>query len=293
MLRILLTVLVTLLLTSPTTLLAEDRLAMLEAVATMNSAAQPGLESYLVTVETSRIAEMIERMTTGMVSDVPRPPPPMITKYWLRKGGGGIVAGPEPLQPYVAQMVERVSAHLAVELNALLLPADRAEQRRALAAAATVKASEVALAQDLLQRLEITFSEPTDLAAAFYAAGMRLPQKQVKTLIFDLDVRDKSVNELTIILADGRKLTVEIRYFDAPGGKLPVRFQVTSPDGQIDDLFEVQLTEVMGFHLPKSMRRILRRPDIQEDIEIHFRNYRINQPFPEAIRAKAAQPRQE
>ncbi len=291
--RALLTTAAVLLLSLPVTLHAENRLAMLESIATANSAAQPGLKSYLVTIETSRIAEMIDRMTAGMVADVPRPKPPVINKFWQRDGGGGIVAGPEPLQPYVAQMVDRVSTHLAVELNALLLPADRSEQRRNLAAAATVKSTEVVLAEELLQRLEISFNEPTDLGASFYAPGIRLPQKQVKALVFDIDVRAKVVNEMMIFLADGRKLIVEMRYFDAPGGRLPERIKVTSPDGKIDDLFEVQFTKISGFYLPKSMRRILRRPDIQEDIEIHFRNYRINQPIPEAIRARAAQTRQE
>lgn len=291
--RILLTIFAGLIFIQPAALLADDRLAVLEKVSAANSAAQPGLESYLVTVETSRIAEMIDRMTAGMVADVPRPKPPEITKYWMRNGEGGIVAGPEPLQPYVAQMVDRISAHLAVELNRLLLPADRAAQRRSLTAAATVKSSQVALDQDLLQRMEITFEPAADLDAAFYATGMRLPQKGVKTLVFDIDVRTGVVNEMMIYLDDGLKLTVEIRYFDTPGSKLPERFRVTSPDGKIDDLFEVQMMQVAGYHLPKSMRRILRRPDIQEDIEIHFRNYRINQPIPEAIRAKAAKNRQE
>lgn len=293
MLQTLLTGLTILLITLPAPLLADDRLAVLEAVATASSAAQPGLESYLVTVETSRIAEMLDRMTVGMVADTPRPDPPVITRFWSRKEGSGIVAGPEPLQPYVAQMVERVSAHLAVELNSLLLPADRSVQRRALTATATIKSSEVALGNDLIRQLEIVFAAPTDLGAAFYAAGMRLPQKQVKSLVFDVDVRARVVNELTILRADGQRLTVEIRYFDAPGGKLPQRFRITSPDGKVDDLFEAQLSEVAGFYLPTSMRRILRRPDLQEDLEIHFRNYRVNQPIPETMRPKAVKGRQE
>jgi len=292
-LRTFLTVLTLLLFTLPAPLLADDRLALLESVAAASSAAQPGLESYLVTVETSRISEMLERMTAGMVSDVPRPTQPVITRFWSRKDGSGLVAGPEPLQPYVAQMVERVSTHLALELNSLLLPIDRSEQRRALTAKATVKSADVALGNDLTRRLEIVFATATDLDSAFYAPGMRLPQKQVKALIFDVDVRARTVNELVVLLADGQKLTVEIRYFDAPGGKLPQRFRVTSPDGKVDDLFEAQLSEVAGFYLPKSMRRILRRPDIQEDLEVHFRNYRVNQPIPEAMRAKAFKNRQE
>lgn len=59
---------------------------------------------------------------------------------------------------------------------------------------------------------------------------------------------------LFTLFADRQKLTVEIRYFDAFGGKLPQRFRITSPDGKVDDLFEAQLSEVAEFYLPTSMR---------------------------------------
>ena len=65
---------------------ASDNLASLEAVVAASQKAQPGLNNYLATVETSRIEEMMTNLTSGMPADVKAPPPPVITKFWQRNG---------------------------------------------------------------------------------------------------------------------------------------------------------------------------------------------------------------
>lgn len=269
--------------TLPTALRADDSLTILEAVVAANAKVQPGLQRYLATVETSRIEEMMAHMTSGMPAEVTPPPPPVITKFWQRDGKSLVFAQQNQLSPYVDKMVKQLSANLAVELNEMLLPAARADQRRELAKGAEIKLSEVALAENLINRLEISFEKPADLDAAFYAGGMRLPQKQVTSLTFDIDSKTSTVSELLITTADGLQLSLEIRYTAVAGGLTPERFQITSPDGKIDERFEVKFTEVDGYLLPASMQRVIRRPGLQEDLEVLFKNYRVNQPIPEEI----------
>ena len=38
--------------------------------------------------------------------------------------------------------------------------------------------------------------------------------------------------------------------------------------------------------LPASMLRIIRRPELQEELNVFFKNYRINQPVTEALKAR-------
>jgi hypothetical protein len=111
---------------------------------------------------------MIQSMTANMLPDMPPSEVPVITKYWLQGAPRSlIVVTGEQSAHYVAQMVERFSTSLAVELN-VLLPADKLAERRGLMQKATVKSTEVALADNLLQRFEITFPQPTDIDQAFY-----------------------------------------------------------------------------------------------------------------------------
>ena len=49
----------------PPSLFANHDLAILEAVVAANQKVQPGLNNYLTTVETSRIEEMMTRLTSG------------------------------------------------------------------------------------------------------------------------------------------------------------------------------------------------------------------------------------
>lgn len=273
-------------LTTPTILFADDDLAALEKVVAAHEITQPELQNYLVTVETSRIAEMMSSMTAGMPADVEPPKPPVIVKFWQRSGESLVFAKQDTLTPYVEKMVKRISANLAIELHEILLPADHAEARKTLVKQARLKSSEVALAEQLIQRLEIVFNTPTDLNGAFYASGMRLPQKQIKTLTFDIDTRTNTINEMSVATESGLRLTVEIRYLEVAGGHIPERFQITSPDGKIEDIFEAKLAEVDGFVLPTSMLRTINRPNLQETLEVFFKEYQINQPVPEDIQAR-------
>lgn len=286
MLRSSLVALLFFILTTPTIVHADDNLAILEKVVSASSHTQPGLQNYQVTVETSRIEEMMTSMTSGMPADVEPPPPPVIVKFWQRNGKGVIFARQEALTSYVEKMVNRLSANLAIELHEMILPAAQSEKRRRLIKDAKVMSSEVSLADQLIRRLEITFNKPTDLDGAFYVSGMRLPQKQVTSLIFDIDTRTNTVNELNIAVDGGLQLTVEIRYREVSGGYIPERFQITSPDGKIEDIFEVTLAKVDNFVLPTSMLRTIRRPELQEKLEVFFKDYQINQPIPEDIQTR-------
>ncbi|PLX72905.1 MAG: hypothetical protein C0614_13315 [Desulfuromonas sp.] len=265
--------------------LASEPLALLETAAQADDLLQPGLENYRVRIETAKVGEMIERMTASMPKDVPRPPAPVISKYWQRGAPHSlIVAEGEASPPYVAQMVERFSSTLAVELNALLLPADKIIERRELAASASLKTTTVALGNNTIQRVRIEFPAPTDLNQAFYKTGIRLPQKQIVALTFDIDGNSGSINELTILTADRLLLTAEIRYKQVASGYLPERIQVTSPDGHIDDLLEVTFAEIDGFELPKRIVRFIRRPDLKDELDVTFSNYLVNQTLPEQVR---------
>lgn len=266
---------------------ADDPLAKLEAAAQQDDQLQPGLESYQAVVETAKIREMIEKMTASMPSNLPRPAAPTVHKYWLRGAPRSLIlAEGEQSNPYVAQMVERFSSSLAVELDALLLPADKIAERRELAGQATIKSTELVLDSNLMQRIDILFASPTDLNQAFYHTGLRLPQKQITSLTFDIDGKSGTITELTVVTADNLKLTAEIRYRQLASGNLPERLRVTSPDGQIDDLFDVHFAETAGYLLPTRMVRTIRRPDLQEDLDVSFKNYRVNQPLPEQVRTQ-------
>ncbi len=283
MFRSSLVVLSFLILTTPTILFANDDLAVLEKVVAANALTQPELQNYLVTVETSRIEEMMSSMTTGMPADVKPPTPPVIVKFWQRNGEGLVFAKKATLSPYVEKMVNRLSANLAIELYEMILPADQADARQTLIKNAKVKSSEVSLAEQLIHRLEITFNKPTDLHGAFYVSGMRLPQKQINTLTFDINTRTNTVNEMSLTVEGGLQLTVEIRYLEVTGGHIPERFQITSPDGKVEDIFEATLEEVDNFVLPTSMLRTINRPELQEKLEVFFKDYQLNQPIPEDI----------
>jgi len=171
MFRSSLVVLLFFILTTPTILLANDNLDVLEKVVAANALTQPELQNYLVTVETSRIEEMMSSMTVGIPADVKPPTPPVIVKFWQRNGEGLVFAKEETLTPYVEKMVNRLSANLAIELHEMILPADQADARQTLIKNAKLKASEVSLAEQLIHRLEITFNKPTDLHGPFMSAA--------------------------------------------------------------------------------------------------------------------------
>jgi hypothetical protein len=271
---------------TPSFLFASDALNIFDTVTMARQEIQPGLQNYLVTVETSRIKEVISNLTTGIPADVEAPPLPVITKFWQRDGKGLILIERVEQAPYVEKIARQVSNNLAVELNEIILPSAKKALREELLKSAGIKTSEVALTDNLIQQVIITFAQPTDLNEAFYLGGMRLPQKQVKSLSFDIDTRTSTVTVLSLVTASGLHLTAEIRYIDVAGGQIPERFQITSPDGKIDDRFEVKFINIEGFSLPESMTRTIRRPELEEDLEVLFKNYRINQPVTDAIKAR-------
>lgn len=280
-------------LSTPTLLLAKSPHEALERVAAANDRTQPGLQNYLVTIETSRTAEMMPDATSDIPSEIKPLAPPILTKFWQRDGKSLVSARQTGQTTPLDKIIEELSANLTVELNERLLPGAQAKQRRTLLNGANIKSSEVALTDNLIQRLEITFEKPTDLGEAFYVSGMRLPQKQIKSLIFDIDNRKNTVSELSLVADGGLQLSVEIRYLEVAGGYIPERFQTTSPDGKVDDLFEIKFVEVDSYLLPASMLRVTRSPEIQERLEIFFKGYQVNQPIPLDIKARLENKEQE
>lgn len=270
---------------------AENRLAVLESAVQSAATLQPGLTGYRVTVHTDRIAATIETMTTGMPPEMPRPQPPTVVKYWRRGTPQGLIlAEGAQASPFMQQMVERVSANLAIEPELLLLPPHRMNERQRLADLATLRSTETKLADSVLQRVELIFPTPVDVGDAFYGSGLRLPQQGVTQLQFDIDTGTRTVRELTVQTGSGEQFLAEFRYRPVTGGMVPERVRVTSPDGKVDDRLEVTFTEVDGFLLPAKTVRVLNRPGLQDNLEVTFSDYRVNQPFPPEVEAQFAMP---
>ena len=286
MLRASLIALIIFSLATPPILCAGDNLEALEKVVAARGKVQPGLQSYLTTIETSRIKELMASLTSSMPSEVISPPTPVIKKLWQRNGKGLVFASQAQLPPHAETAIKQLFDNLAIELNEMLLPADQAEQRRNLVKDAEVKSSEVALSDTFIHHLELIFATPTDLNEAFYARGLHLPQEQINSLAFDVDTKTNTISEMDLVANNGLRLTVEIRYRAVAGGYLPERFQVTSPDGKIDDLLEIKFSEVDSYLLPASMLRVIRHPKIQEELEVFFKEYQVNQPIPEDIQPR-------
>lgn len=286
--RTALTVIILVLSLFPTLLMANSHEKLFDAVSAANSQTQPGLEHYTATIETTRISEMMTQLTQRMPADVAPPPTPVMKKFWQRDGKGLVYADQVNQAPYVEQMAKKISGQLAIELDKMLLPDDQQKERKALLRSATVKTSEVALTDTKIQRVDISFSSPTHLNEAFYVRGMRLPQKDVKELSFDIDSAKNTVSEIKIATGNGLVLTVEIRYIAVAGGFIPERYLVTSPDGEVDDSFTVTFLEKDGFTLPASMQRKIRRPNLNEDLDVFFKNYQVNQPISAELKARLA-----
>ena len=271
--------------------LAEDRLVPLESAAHSTASLQPGLESYQATVVTDRIAAMIQSSTASMPADMPRPEVPTVVKYWRRGAPrSAIVASGAQASPFMQQMVQRISANLAIEPDELVLPPDKGAERRRLAEQATVKNTETTVADNVMQRVELLFAVPADLGEAFYGNGLRLPQNGISKLQFDIDAKTRTVRELVVQSAAGDQLLAEFRYRPVRSGLLAERVRVTSPDGKVDDRLEVTFAEVAGYLLPDKIVRVLNRPGLQDHLEVAFTDYRINQPFPAEIEAQLATP---
>ena len=264
--------------------MAIETIDPLESAARQDDQLQPDLNTYQVTVETSKISETIQKMTASMPEDVPRPQPPKIIKYWKRGAPESVIlAQGEQAHPYITQMVERFSNSLAVDLESMLLPQSETQQRQQLLQEANIKMTEVVMADNRLQRFELQFDEPKDLDQAFYTTSMRLPQKEIKTLIFDIDLKSNTITEMRVITADGTHLTTEIRYRQIVDVWVPERVHTTNLNGTIDDLIEVSFTSVGDYQLPARMVRLTRRADLNDELDVTFRDYTINQPLPESV----------
>jgi hypothetical protein len=284
-------VLIVMLLAAPAVARVEDRLAALEAATHSAGTLQPGLKNYQATVVTDRIAAMIQSSTASMPADLPRPEVPTVVKYWrLGAPRSVIVATGAQASPFMQQMVQRVSANLAIEPDELVLPPGKAVERRRLAEQASIKSTETAVADNVLRRVELLFAIPVDLDDAFYGSGLRLPQSGIVKLQFDIDVKTRTVRELVVHTATGDQLLAEFRYRPVRDGLLAERVRVTSPDGKVDDRLEVTFTEIAGYFLPEKIVRTLNRPGLQDHLEVLFTNYRLNQQLPDEIEAQLATP---
>ena len=273
----------------PSAALAEDNLAALESAIQAPDTVQPGLQSYRAVVQTERIASTIASMTAGMPADMARPQPPTVVKYWRRGTARSLIAAEgAQASPFMQQMVERVSASLAIDPEELLMPPGKAAERQRLVGAGTVRSTVTDLADSVLQRVEIRFPVPTDIGDSFYGSGLRLPQKGISRLQFDIEVKNRAVRELTIETGAGELLLAEFRYRQTTGGQLPEKMRVTSPDGKVDDRLEITFIEAGGYLLPAKVVRILNRPGLQDNLEVTFSDYRVNQPFPAEIEAQLA-----
>lgn len=269
----------------PAGLYADDSVEVLESVAAANASVQPGLQNYLATVEIPDIMQVMNRFRDTLPAEAV-PALPVIKKFWQRDGMAIFFIEDEDQPPYVEQLIKMLDENLAKEPGELLLPPDRSAQRRTLMKGASIKLSEVSLAENLIRRLEISFEKPTDLKGAFYVAGTYLPEDLVATLVFDIDSRTKTVSELQVARGDGLRLAAEIRYVAVAGGYLPERFKITSPDGKIDDLFEIKFTEFDGYLLPGRMLRSNRSPGREENLEVLFKDFQVNQPVPERLKER-------
>lgn len=258
--------------------------APLEKVSRALTAVQPGLKNYLVTVQTSKIEEMLKRMTANMPPDMPRPAVPVLRKYWLRSAGAALIrAEGESVFPYMQEMAARFSREFAVDLWSLFLPARAADRRRALLGSAAGQIYETRLEQSRTLTVAVTFPAPADLDGAFYGYGLDLPQQGVKTLVFDIDPDLQILKRLEITTDPDRHVIVEVRYAEVKEGHLPQEIRITTPDGSIDDRFATTFGPAEGYLLPVRQVHLMHRPDHQETITVDFSGYRVNTSFPDEV----------
>jgi len=270
---------------------ADSILEVLHSVAAANCR-QPGLQHYLVSVKSPQIEELINA-TSVEIPTLPKPPPPTLTRFWQSNGPGFVFASMPQPRPIGETITEPLAALVAIEPGLMLIPAAGAKRRADLLKDADIKQSEVVLADNLTRHLEIVFNKPTDLEEAFYARSTQLPQSGVLALALDIDTRTSRISELTLT-AEGRpRLTVEIRYYERDDCHVPERISTTSPDGLVDELIEIRYQPINEFVLPVSVRRFIRHQDYQEQLEIFYKDYRINQPVPADIQARLDSHQQE
>lgn len=278
--------LVCLFLLFPALVAAEDRLLPLEETVRQRGQLQPGLENYSTSIKTEKIDALLQKFSAGESQSETVPARPVLTWYWQRSKGSLVSARNGQQNDFVQKIVNHFSDLLAAGSENTLIPAGQAELRRQLARKASIKTTDTLLGQTLLKRVELSFAEPIALQEAFYTSDLFLPQKQISSLYFDIDAKAHTIQELGLLTAGGLKLTAEIRYHEVQGGFLPERIKVTSPDGSIDDLLEITYGDVEGFSLPVKIVRTVRHPELKDDFDADFVDYRVNQPFPDSIRTQ-------
>ncbi|BCR06033.1 hypothetical protein DESUT3_31020 [Desulfuromonas versatilis] len=279
-----LAILLAVILALPAAAAAESGGAALEAVSQTYAATQPGLNTFQVTVQTSKFGRMLEQMTASMPANLPRPAQPVLKKYVSRELGASLIrAEGQNVFPYMQEMVGRLSAELAVDLRTLFLPLQEAEKRRQALGRAKVVSSETRLGDSRTLTVDIRFEAPADLHGAFYGAGLDLPQQGVAGLVFDLDPDSRILKRLEITLADGQLQVVELRHRLMEGGQVPREVHVTTPDGRIDDHLTTTFAEVKGFWLPVQQVRTIVRPGRNETITVSFSDYKLNAPLPAEV----------
>lgn len=246
---------------------------LIDSVSRQYADNHPGLESYRVKLKTNKIDEMLERMTSNMPQDVPRPETPDLMKFWNRKSGTVIRSMTTTAFPYMQQMINRFSQRFAVDLGSLFLPADKTAEREKLLKAANVKSAETQIADKKIHHFEITFNEPTDVSGAFYGTSLDLPQRQINKLELDIDPEKLTVVHLDIEAEGQQKLVIEIRHLDIKDNNLPNEVTITSPDGSIEEKFTTTFKQIDGYHLPIKQDRQIRRPGLDEELLVEFSDY--------------------
>jgi len=265
----------------PALAIGDDRIAALEETALNRNNLQPNLEQHSCRISFDNLEALVRTAHHPTGSPLPEVSP--LARHWQRNRQELVTT--INAQPTQAEQpfLEALALILSSGLDDALIPDGQTEQRQTIATQATIKTAETQLGQTLLKRLEFTFDTPASLQEAFYTQQLPLPQNQISSLYFDIDVSNRTIQEVGLRTAEGLTLTLEIRYQEVPGGHLPARMKITSPDGKVDDLIEVTYEKVEGFDLPVKLVRVINRPGQQETLVITFDNYRINQPFPVTV----------
>lgn len=263
---------------------AADESSLLERVARSYASGQPGLQNYQVTVETAKIQQMLAQMTANLPADAPRPPTPTIRKYWHRASGESIIrAEGGNIFPMMQEMVKRFSGEFALDLGSFLLPLSEAEKRQQLINKASVKQSDNQMASGRIVSISLQFSEPVEIGQAFYGIGIDLPREHVERMVFDIDPERLVINRIEISVASAVPITMELRHRELAGDLIPEVIHVTSPDGNLDDRFQTDFTDVGGYWLPVRQLRQTRHGDRETTMEVTFRDYQVNGTIPSNV----------
>lgn len=278
--------LATLLAATPLLAIASEEIRYLEDISRHDLRSHPAPDTYEVRVESGRLDEMLDEMAAKMPSDMPRPESAVLKKYWSRQAGRSTLRMESDQRlPYLAKVARRFSQRYNIDLKTFFLPPEGRIKREALVEKATVKSFESQLEEARNLHLSLEFSEPTDIACAFFRDRLRIPQTDILAVDLDLDPERKLLHRIELSTADSGHYIVEIRHIQFEKGHLPQDIRITTSDGRIDDRLTSAFTEIDGFWLPIRQVRTLRRDDHKEKITLNFVDYRINRELPAPVRA--------